>query len=90
MDGNNIIDELKKEVASLREENEALKEKLKKYTAPTRSKSYYQNHREEILLKKKEAQKNSNIDDKEKRKEINKQAYLKRKEKKEKVIADII
>lgn len=76
MEGNNIIDELKKEVALLREENEALKEKLKKYTAPSRSKSYYQNHREEILLKKKEAQKNSNIDDKEKRKEINKQAYL--------------
>ena len=76
MEGNNIIDELKKEVALLREENEALKEKLKKYTAPSRSKSYYQNHREEILHKKKEAQKNSNIDDKEKRKEINKQAYL--------------
>ena len=48
---NNNTDELEK----LRIENALLKEKLKKYTAPARSKTYYENHKEEILIKKKRA-----------------------------------
>ena len=43
------------EVEKLQQEITLLKEKLKKYTAPDRSKTYYQTHKEEILIKKKEA-----------------------------------
>lgn len=50
---------------------------LKKYTAPKRSKKYYETHKEEIL------QKNKTIERKpisnEKRKEYNKKAYEKKK-----------
>ena len=35
-------------------ENEKLKENLKKYTAPSRNKKYYENHRDEIIQKAKE------------------------------------
>ena len=35
----------------LEEENEILKEKLKNYTAPKRSKKFYENHKEEIKQK---------------------------------------
>jgi hypothetical protein len=59
----------------LRDELTATKEHLKKYTAPARSKTFYENHKEEILEKKKDPKV------KEQRKEINKRAYQKRKEK---------
>ena len=46
------------EVQLLKKENEELKnriveleERLKKYTAPARSKTYYENHKEELLEK---------------------------------------
>ena len=74
--------ELMKENRLLREELEKIKnelaetkEHLKKYTAPSRSKIFYENHKEEILEKKKDPKL------KEQRKEINKRAYQKRKEK---------
>ena len=74
--------ELMKENRLLREELEKIqnelaetKEHLKKYTAPSRSKTFYENHKEEILEKKKDPKL------KEQRKEINKRAYQKRKEK---------
>ena len=61
------------EVEKLQQEITLLKEKLKKYTAPDRSKTYYQTHKEEILIKKKEAStKQDPIMSKERRKEINK------------------
>ena len=61
------------EVEKLQQEITLLKEKLKKYTAPDRSKTYYQTHKEEILIKKKEASTNQDpIMSKERRKEINK------------------
>ena len=44
----------------LEEENEILKEKLKKYTAPTRSKKFYENHKEEIQQKNKEYKEKTN------------------------------
>ena len=67
-----ILEEtIKKLTAELTE----TKEHLKKYTAPLRSKTFYEKHREEILEKKKDPKA------KEQRKEINKRAYLKRKEK---------
>ena len=75
---------IKKENQLLQDENERLKkelletkEHLKKYTAPTRHKTYYENHKEQILEKMKQMP----PCDKDKRREINKKAYLKKKEK---------
>ena len=62
-------EELKKRVAELEEH-------LKKYTAPARSKTYYENHKEELLEKMKKYKQTP-----EQIKEKNRKAYLKRKEK---------
>ena len=48
------IKELEEENARLKEELHATKEHLKKYTAPKRSKTFYENHKEEIKEKNKE------------------------------------
>jgi hypothetical protein len=61
------------------------KEHLKKYTAPSNMKKYYENHKEEIKQKVKEYKININyVVPKEVIKERNKRAYQKRKEKLEK------
>jgi len=63
-------------------ENEKLKENLKKYTAPSRNKKYYENHRDEIIQKAKEYKEksgNKKVLSPEKIKEYNKKAYEKRK-----------
>ena len=70
---------LKKEIEELRGKVAELEEKLKKYTAPARSKKFYENHKEELLEKMKKYKPSP-----EKLKEINRKAYLKRKEKLEK------
>jgi hypothetical protein len=57
-------------------ENQELKEHLKKYTAPKRSKSYYENNKDEINDKNKEYHKKIPS---EKIKEYSKRAYEKRK-----------
>jgi hypothetical protein len=58
------------------------KEHLKKYTAPSRSKQFYENHKEEIIQKVKNYKKTTNyIVPPEVIKERNKKAYLKRKDK---------
>ena len=74
------------EVQLLKNENEFLKnkvieleEKLKKYTAPARSKTYYENNKEELLEKMKKYKQTP-----EQIKERNRKAYLKKKEKLEK------
>jgi len=62
-----------------------LKENLKKYTAPSRNKKYYENHRDEIIQKVKEYKEksgNKKVLSPEKIKEYNKKAYEKRKLKK--------
>ena len=62
-----------------------LKEHLKKYTAPSRNKKYYENHRDEIIQKSKEYKEktvNKKVISPEKIKEYNKKAYEKRKLKK--------
>lgn len=71
------------EVQLLKKENEELKnkvieleERLKKYTAPARSKTFYENHKEELLEKMKKYKSTP-----EQIKEKNRKAYLKRKEK---------
>ena len=66
---------LREELEKIKNELAETKEHLKKYTAPSRSKTFYENHKEEILEKKKDPKL------KEQRKEINKRAYQKRKEK---------
>ena len=65
----------KEELIKTNEELIKTKEHLKKYTAPACRKTYYNNHREEIL----EQMKTPKV--KEQRIEINKRAYQKRKEK---------
>ena len=87
------VEELLKEIYFLKEENEKIKselqetkEHLKKYTAPSNMKKYYQNHKDEIIQKVKEYKEKNNykpVIDVDKRKEYNKRAYQKRKEKKD-------
>lgn len=74
-----IEDELertKAECKRLQDELTEAREHLKKYTAPKRSKTYYENHKEELLEKMKKYTPSP-----EKIKEKNRKAYLKRKEK---------
>jgi hypothetical protein len=62
-----------------------LKIKLKNYTAPKRNKTFYENHKDEIIQKVKEYRKKTgyiNYSTPEQRKEYNKKAYEKRKFKK--------
>lgn len=49
MDNENEI--LKQKIVALEQEIEQLKDHLKRYTAPSRSKTYYENHREELIQK---------------------------------------
>lgn len=69
---------LKKENEELKNKVIELEERLKKYTAPARSKTYYENHKEELLEKMKKYKQTP-----EQIKERNRKAYLKRKEKME-------
>ena len=77
---------LKHKIYLLEQEIEQLKEHLKKYTAPTRSKLFYENHKNTVLQKNKEYKDKtnyySNLSD-EKKKEYAKTAYLPRPSKKE-------
>jgi phage protein D len=63
-------------IKELEEENKKLKEHLKKYTAPSYKKAYYEKNKEQILEKMK-----SNPTSPEKRKEYARRAYLNKKEK---------
>ena len=69
-------EDLLNKIKQLEEELEKTREHLKKYTAPTRSKTYYENHKEELLNKMKKYTPSPD-----KIKEKNRKAYLKRKEK---------
>jgi hypothetical protein len=72
----NELDTLKKKNEELKNKVMELEDKLKKYTAPSRSKNYYENHKEELLEKMKKYKPSP-----EQIKEKNRKAYLKRKEK---------
>jgi hypothetical protein len=66
-------------------ELDELKKKLKTYTAPKRSKTFYENHKEEIIQKVKEYKEKTGYKSPrtpEQTKEYNKRAYEKRKLKK--------
>ena len=78
MDKEDKIKSLEEELEKTKQELIENKEHLKKYTAPTRSKTYYENHKEEILERVKKYPLT-----KEQIKEKNKKALLKRKLKEE-------
>lgn len=78
------IAELKNENIMLREEIEQLKEHLKRYIAPERHKTYYENNKEKIKKRVKDYQENTNYQtniSKEKKKQYARTAYLNKKEK---------
>jgi hypothetical protein len=71
-------------IKKLEEEVETLKNKLKSYTAPSRSKIYYEKHKEQIKQKVKEYKEKTNYIYEvppEKKKEYARTAYLNKKEK---------
>jgi hypothetical protein len=84
---------LKHKIYLLEQEIEQLKEHLKKYTAPTRSKLFYENHKTTVLHKNKEYKDKtnyySNLSD-EKKKEYAKTAYLNKKAKLKKNVEEDI
>lgn len=73
------VEELINKNKLLEQENKELNEKLKKYTAPARHKTYYENHKQELLAKNKEYKVPP-----EKKKEYARTAYLNKKEKNKK------
>jgi hypothetical protein len=78
------VNELLTKNKQLEEEVNMLKEKLKTYTAPTRRKTYYENHKEELIQKNKEYREKNNYTyevSPEKKKEYARRAYLNKKEK---------
>ena len=60
MENENIIKELTEENTKLKEELQATKEHLKKYTAPASSKVYYEKHKEAQKQRVKEYQQKTN------------------------------
>jgi len=78
------IKKLEEELKKTKDELNDTKEHLKKYTAPTRSKKFYENHKEEIQQKNKEYKEKTNYYTNlspEKKKEYARTAYLNKKEK---------
>ena len=77
-------DKLKEHIILLSNELNEVKEHLKKYTAPARSKTYYETHKEEIIKKTREYKEKNNYYDKiskEKKQEYARTAYLNKKAK---------
>ena len=73
------MEELLKEIATLKGENAKLKSQLENYN--NSRKSYYEKNKEIVNEKAKERLKKLSQENPDKLKEINRQAYLKRKEK---------
>ena len=81
MDNTLLLEKIK----SLEQELNETKEHLKKYTAPSNMKKYYENHKDEIKSKVNEYKKKTNYYENlspDKKKEYARRAYLKQKEKK--------
>ena len=84
MDKDGIIKELVERNAKLEEELQATKEHLKKYTAPSYKKEYYEQNKDVIKERNANYKKNTNYKYEpppEKKKEYARRAYLKKKEK---------
>jgi len=80
----NENNKLKQQIIDIQLELEKTKEHLKQYTAPSRSKKYYENNKEEIKQKVKEYKQNNNYlytPSSEKKKEYARTAYLNKKAK---------
>ena len=78
------IKELEDELEKTKKELIETKEHLKKYTAPERSKTFYENHKIDILQKNKEYKEKTNYYanlSSDKKKEYARKAYLNKKEK---------
>jgi len=75
MDNEEKIKALEEKNAKLEAELQSTKEHLKKYTAPSYKKEYYEKNREVIIERNKNYKPTP-----EQKKEYNKQAYLRRKE----------
>jgi hypothetical protein len=78
------IRELEDELEKTKKELNETKEHLKKYTAPERSKTFYENHKIDILQKNKDYKEKTNYYanlSSEKKKEYARRAYLNKKEK---------
>ena len=74
--------EILEENAKLKEELQATKEHLKKYTAPASRKEYYEQNKDIINERNRKYKETTNYKPTpEQKKEYNKQAYLRRKEK---------
>jgi hypothetical protein len=83
METENRIKELEDELEKTKKELNETKEHLKKYTAPERSKTFYENHKTDILQKNKEYKEKTNYYanlSSEKKKEYARKAYLNKKE----------
>jgi hypothetical protein len=75
---------LRQKIHTLEQEIEQLKEHLKKYTAPSRSKTYYENHKTEVIQKVKNYKETTQYKytpTSEQKKKWARTAYLKKKEK---------
>jgi hypothetical protein len=84
MDKDSIIKNLTEELERIKKELIETKAHLKKYTSPTRSKIYYENHKEEIIQRVMEHKHNTNyvyISTPEQKKRWAKTAYLNKKAK---------
>jgi hypothetical protein len=87
MDKDEIIKKILEENTKLKEELNETKEHLKKYTAPSYKKEYYEKNKDAIKERNANYKKNTNYKydpTPEKKKEYARRAYLKRKEKIEK------
>ena len=85
------IKEILEENAKLKEELEATKEHLKKYTAPSYKKKYYEKNKDVIKERNANYKKNTNYKYEptpEKKKEYARRAYLKKKEKLQKELEE--
>ena len=83
------IKEILEENAKLKEELQATKEHLKKYTAPASRKVYYERNKEKEKQRAKEYKEKTNYKSTpEQRKEYNKISYLRRKEKLQKELEE--
>ena len=81
MNNEDKIKEILEENAKLKEELQATKEHLKKYTAPASRKVYYEKNKDKEKQRAKEYKEKTNYKSTpEQRKEYNKQSYLRRKE----------
>jgi hypothetical protein len=90
MENENENEFLKEKIRVLEEEITKLKEHLKRYTAPSRNKTFYEKHKDEIKEKVKIYKETTNYKaTPEQKKEYNKRAYLKRKEKQKQQLESI-